>query len=293
MSKNLTLTLNAAEIKHAVKADSYITGQIDKSADMVKNAALAFNEQAGDEQYHETKLFRTMKGALAKFEAQVAEYIETSDATASISDTLTSTATTFNIVLTVGDRTSGAFANTLAHLAQEYIINTMLYYWWQPIKPALAKDYIAFAADYILDVKRCLAKSAPTTTTTTYSDVTGSVTPINTGGGTTPETPNGGISPTDESALLTGVTGAPSDGLAFRIGADNTNVSLQYSGSASTFSYAEVSTDVDNEEEVNSVETGSLSDIEELLSISHDNDILVWIANASVAGQTLTITPNT
>ena len=176
MSKNLTLTLNASDIKLAVKADTYITGQIDKSADMVKNAALAFNEQAGDEQYHETKLYRTMRGALAKFEAAVAEYIETSDSEASVTDTLTSESTTFNVVLTVGGRLSGAFATPLAHLAQEYIINTMLYYWWQPIKPTLAKDYIAFAADNIVDVKRCLAKSAPTATTQSYSDVIGSVT---------------------------------------------------------------------------------------------------------------------
>ena len=175
--KNLTLTLNAADIKLAVKADTFITGQIDKSADMVKNAALAFNEQAGDEAYHETKLYRTMKGALAKFEAQIAEYVETSDASATITDTLAQTSTTFDLIIGVGNRTSGAFANTLAHLAQEYIINTMLYYWWQPIKPTLAKDYIAFAADNMLDVKRCLAKSAPTATDTTYNDVTGSVVP--------------------------------------------------------------------------------------------------------------------
>lgn len=175
MSKNLTLTLNATDIKHAVKSDTYITGQIDKSSDAVKNAALAFNEQAGDENYHERKLFRTMKGALAKFEASIAEYVETSDSTATISDNLTTSSTEFNIVLVVGDRTSGAFATTLAYLAQEFIINTMLYYWWQPIKPTLAKDYINFAADNILDVKRCLAKSAPTAATSSYSDISGSI----------------------------------------------------------------------------------------------------------------------
>lgn len=176
MSKNLTLTLNASDIKLAVKADSYITGQIDKSTDMVKNAALAYNEQAGDEQYHETKLYRTMRAALAQFEAAVAEYIETSDSTATITDTLTSTSTTFNVVLVVGGRLSGAFATPLAYLAQEYIINAMLYYWWQPIKPALAKDYLAFAANNIVDIKRCLAKSAPTASVSTYADVEGSVT---------------------------------------------------------------------------------------------------------------------
>lgn len=191
MSKNLTLTLNATEIKLAVKSDSYITGQIDRSADMVKNAALAFNEQAGDETYHETKLFRTMKGALAKFEAALAEYVETSDSTATISDTLTSALGQFTITIKVNDRTSGAFSNTMAYLAQEYIINTMLYYWWQPIKPSLAKDYISFAADNILDVKRCLAKSAPTASPSSYDDVSGSVTPSE------PDTPSEPVTPSE------------------------------------------------------------------------------------------------
>ena len=175
MSKNLSLTLSANDIKMAVKSDSYITGQIDKSADMVKNAALAYNEQAGDEQYHETKLYRTMKGALAKFEAQLAEYVETSYEGAIVSDNLTSSSDEFNITITVGSRFTSAFAGPLAHLAQEYIINTMLYYWWQPIKPSLAKDYMTFATDNIADVRRCLAKSAPATSAISYGDVTGSV----------------------------------------------------------------------------------------------------------------------
>lgn len=176
MARTLTLNLNAHEIKLAVKSDSYITGQIDKSADMVKNAALAFNEQAGDEQYHEMKLYRTMKGALAKLESQIAEYVETSDPNASISDTLTSSSTVqFAVVITVGSRTSAAFVNTMAYLAQEYIINMMLYTWWQPIKPALAKDYIGFAADNLLDIKRCLAKSAPSASGASYDDISGSV----------------------------------------------------------------------------------------------------------------------
>ena len=176
MSKKLTLNLNAAEIKLAVKADSYITGQIDKSADMVKNAALAFNEQAGDEQYHEMKLYRTMKGALAKLEAQIAEYVETSDPDATIVDTLSNpSATSFRVEITVGNRTSGAFANTMSYLAQEYVINMMLYEWWQPIKPALAKDYIGFATENLVDIRRCLAKSAPSSAGATYDDISGTV----------------------------------------------------------------------------------------------------------------------
>ena len=176
MSKNLTLTLNAHEIKLAVKSDSYITGQIDKSADMVKNAALAFNEQAGDEQYHEMKLYRTMKGALSKLEAQIAEYVETSNPDAIVSDTLTSaTATTFTVTITVGSRTSGAFVTTIAYLAQEYIVNMMLYTWWQPIKPSLAKDYLGFSAENLIDIRRCLSKSAPAAADASYDDISGRV----------------------------------------------------------------------------------------------------------------------
>jgi len=176
MAKQLTLNLSASEIKQAIKSDTYITGQIDKSADMVKNAVLAYNEQAGDESYHNAKLFRTMKGALAKFEAQLAEYVETSSENASITDSLSSQDTdAFTITITVGSRTSAAFVTTLAYLAQEFIINTSLYYWWQPIKPTLAKDYLAFAAENIGDVRRCLAKSAPSASGASYDDISGTV----------------------------------------------------------------------------------------------------------------------
>lgn len=169
----LTLNLNATTIKEAVKADSYITGQIDKSADMVKNAALAFNEQAGDETYHENKLLRTMKEALGKLEASMIEYMETSNQSATITDTLSSSLGAFTITITVNARLNQGIGNTLAVLAQGYIINTMLYYWWQPIKPALAKDYLGFATENLVDIRRCLAKSAPATTS--YTAPTGTI----------------------------------------------------------------------------------------------------------------------
>lgn len=172
---NLVLTLSAADIKKAVKSDTYITGQVDKSADMIKNAALAYNEQAGDDAYHEVKLYRTMKGAVSKFEASMAEYVDPSSAT-SVVDTLTaSTTTTFTITIPVGGRFLNAFASTLSNLAQEYIINMMLYSWWQSIKPALAKDYFQFSQESLEMVRKCLSKTAPDTSLSSYTDVGGEV----------------------------------------------------------------------------------------------------------------------
>lgn len=173
---NLTLTLNAADIKTAVKADTYITGQIDKSLDPVKNASQAYNEQAGDDAYHEVKLYRTMKGAVAKFEANMAEYVDPGSGS-SVADTLTSSTTDdFTITIPVGSRFYDAFANTLSTLAQEYIINMMLYSWWQAIKTAFADKYYNFAQESLEMVRKCLSKTPPEATLSSYTDVTGTVT---------------------------------------------------------------------------------------------------------------------
>lgn len=179
MSVTLSISLNATDIKNAVKADTYITGLIDRSADMVKNASLAYNEQAGDEAYHNAKLNRTMLGAVSKLEAAMADFLESSDSSASITDNLTSASTTFAITINAPDRISIGYSTPITRLASEYIINTMLYYWWQPIKPSLAKDYLAFAADNAADIRRCLCKKAPAPSTATYPTITGTITPYN------------------------------------------------------------------------------------------------------------------
>jgi hypothetical protein len=176
MANTLTLTLDKTLIIEGVKADTYITGQIDKSADSVKNASLAYNEQAGDDEYHERKLLRTLRGAVGKFEAHLAEFVDTS-ADDSITDNLTSTTTdTFWIKVKVSDRYNSGLAVPMASLAMEYIINMMLYAWWQSIKPNLAKDYIAFANESLMSIRLCLAKTAPDTSSNNYEDVTGEVT---------------------------------------------------------------------------------------------------------------------
>ena len=183
MSKTLTLNLNKKLIIESVKADTYITGAIDKSADGVKNAALAYNEQAGDDLYHERKLVRTLGEAVGALEAQFAEFIDTSVENG-LSDTLAQADThdgAFTITIVVSDRYNNGLAYPLAQLSQGYIINKMLYYWWQSIRPALAKDYLAFSAESLTNIRMSLAKTAPAVSSANYEDVTGDVTNNNTG----------------------------------------------------------------------------------------------------------------
>lgn len=176
MSKTLTLSLNKKLIIEAVKADTYITGAIDKSTDAVKNSALAYNEQAGDDTYHERKLTRTLAGAVGSLEANLAEFVDsTSDN--GITDTLASVGDdgSFTIVILVSDRYNNGLAYPIAQLSQEYIVNKMLYYWWQSIRPALAKDYLGFSNESLTNIRLCLAKKAPGISAADYEDVTGDV----------------------------------------------------------------------------------------------------------------------
>lgn len=176
MSKTLELCLNKNLIIEAVKADTYITGAIDKSAEGVKNAALAYNEQAGDDTYHNRKLTRTLAGAVGSLEANLAEFVDSSVEDA-ISDTLANASAdgSFVVKVVVSERYNSGLAYPIAQLSQEYIVNKMLYYWWQSIKPALAKDYLSFTNESLTNIRLCLAKSAPTTSTAEYEDVTGEI----------------------------------------------------------------------------------------------------------------------
>lgn len=177
MSKTITLNLNKSLINEAVKTDTFITGKMEQSDDAVKNASKAFNEQAGDDVYHERKLLRTLRSAVAKFEANMAEFLDSTEGT--INDTLANATDhdpSFTITIVVSNRYNSGLAKPLSSLAEEYIINMMDFTWWQAIKPELAKNYLSFAQDSLTHIRLCLSKTAPSASTASYTDVTGEVT---------------------------------------------------------------------------------------------------------------------
>lgn len=170
----LTIQIGYSAVVQAVKGDTYITSSVDRGADSVKNAGVAYNEAAGDDGHHEKKIDRLVLGAVSKFASELAEFVDSSSSS-SISIAINESSSDKIIIsLPVTTRYSSGLATPLSGIAQEYIVNMALYGWWISIKPEMAKNFAALAADALIYVRKCFAKKAPSSTAS-YSDVTGNV----------------------------------------------------------------------------------------------------------------------
>jgi len=170
----LTITVSKAAVVEAVKGDTYITSSVERGADSVKNAGVAYNEAAGDDAHHEKKIERLIKGAVSKFAAELAEFVDTASG-GSITTTIPSSSTgDITIALTVTSRYNSGLADPLSGIALEYIVNMAIYGWWISIKPEMAKNFAALASDSLIYVRKCFAKTAPTASASPTS-ATGSV----------------------------------------------------------------------------------------------------------------------
>lgn len=175
MSKTINITLKKSLIKEAVKADTFQRAQADKSDNPIANAARAYCEAAGDETYHERKLLRHLRSGLAKFATMMNEFVDTENG--SITYTLTDSSDDITMAIVVTDRYNSGLAQPLASLAEDYIIYSMDSDWWQQFKSDLAKDYYERANNTLDFIRLCLAKTAPTASSSSYADVSGTVTP--------------------------------------------------------------------------------------------------------------------
>ena len=164
----LTIQIGYSAVVQAVKGDTYITSSVDRGADSVKNAGIAYNEAAGDDGHHEKKIDRLIFGAVSKFASELAEFVDSSSQSSGINISINEiptggTAPSDKIIITlaVTARYNSGLAEPLSGIAQEYIVNMALYGWWISIKPELAKNFAALAADSLIYVRKCFAKTAP------------------------------------------------------------------------------------------------------------------------------------
>ena len=161
--KTIVLSILRSVIMEAVKSETFIKGLADKSADE-RASLLAYQESAGDEDFHERKLNKTMTEAADTLSTYLGDYLstETNQKTGDNAIVIDhSDAARITIKIKVSDRFNESYTDSLARLSSKFIETRMLVLWWNPINPNQAKIYENNEANVLLDIKRCFNKIAP------------------------------------------------------------------------------------------------------------------------------------
>jgi hypothetical protein len=168
--KTITLNLVISLIMESVKGETHIKGRVDKAIDD-KASALAYNEEAGDDQFHERKLFRTMHTSLSKLKTVIGDYVDTyANQTAdNIFTIVDKDSDSITIRLLVSDRFNEAMAEPLAKLCSKYIEDHMLFLWWGTFNVKQAEFYNTLLQIDEKDILSCFTKTAPAIPKTSYT----------------------------------------------------------------------------------------------------------------------------
>lgn len=166
-----TFKLYKSLIYETVKNETHISAHVARAMD--KNASeLAFQEEAGDEAYHERKLERTLFSSLDKIKAEIIGYLNTeSDSSNNLTCTMNGDEITFT--MTLSSRFNTSYLTPLADLISKYVEDTMLFDWWTPINANNAKMYSEKAELDRQSVLKCFIKNAPSASNYSYANVRG------------------------------------------------------------------------------------------------------------------------
>lgn len=154
----------------SVKGETLIKGRVDKATDD-KAAALAYQEEAGDEQFHIRKLYRTMYTSLEELKGVIGDYLDSDTATggdnvyAEVDDDTDS----ITLQLSVSERFNNSFVTSLARLCSKYIEDKMLFLWWGTFNIKQAEYYAKLVDSDEKSILRCFTKTAPEVPTTPYT----------------------------------------------------------------------------------------------------------------------------
>ena len=167
--KNLTLSLAVSLIMEAVKSETLLKGRVDKAVDS-KASELAFNEEAGNEEFHERKLFRTMHTSLSKLMSKIGDYVEARYETSANNVYSVNSDDTLEIILKVSDRFNESMTDPLARLCSKFIEDHMLYLWWGTFNIKQAEFYKSLCQIDLEDIGACFTKTAPEVPSVNYPD---------------------------------------------------------------------------------------------------------------------------
>lgn len=160
-------------IMETVKNETHIAAHVSR-ATVKDGAELAFQEEAGDEGYHERKLERCLYVSLDRVKAAMIGYLNREwGSGSSIATSWDGGQECITFSLCLSSRFDGSYLTPLADLVSKYVEDDMLSEWWAPINAGMSKVYSEKCAVALSDVMRCFIKGAPCPSDKSYGDVRG------------------------------------------------------------------------------------------------------------------------
>ena len=162
MDNIIKLTLIKPLIIESVKNETFQKGKFDKAIDQ-KAVTAAFVEQAGNEDYHERILNRSLYTSLEELKTHLSDYLSSTGGTTA-DNNIDTVEQGDKIILTlvVGDRFNKGYTDSLARLSAKYIEESMLMDWWRIVNEKQSALYSQFVERDLAAIKRCFNKTAPT-----------------------------------------------------------------------------------------------------------------------------------
>lgn len=170
----IKLVLSKKEILQRVKAKSHIKGESDRNDnENVNSVRKTYTQQAGDDTDSEFLLLSSLRTGIDRFKTVVVEYVVTFDDGADTADNIhdnlsETTEDVFTIFLNVSERFNPAMTQPLTDHASAYVENQMLYDWYLPFAPEIAKNFAAAAAAVQVEIIRSFIKTRPKVPTYKY-----------------------------------------------------------------------------------------------------------------------------
>lgn len=161
MSKTIKIQILHELAINSAKNETFQKGVADKAVDP-KLITAAFHEQAGNEQYHETMLKRSMFSQIEVLKTFFADYLTGGG---NIAEDATIDSTEANgvteIMLNVSDRFNDGYVKTLARMSQKFVEDRMIHLWWLPVSKEYSAIYATAAEDDRVAIMNCFHKTAP------------------------------------------------------------------------------------------------------------------------------------
>lgn len=197
----IKLVLSKNEILQRVKAKSHIKGVSDMNEkESVNSVRKTYTQQAGDDPDSDFLLLSSLRTGVDRFKSIMVDYVisfdDDTDTADNIHDNLSDTTVdVFTIFLNVSERFNKAMTQPLTDHASAYVENQMLYDWYLPLSPDVAKNFASAAAAVQIEIMRSVVKIRPKIPTYKYptkiimrypviperDDIPGYITPENSG----------------------------------------------------------------------------------------------------------------